>query len=251
MNIALFAADEVGREVVEFFREQQVKPTVLFLDARDPKKLNATIRTITNAPTVLDSNALAEETTLAMLRAARLDLIILAWWPYILKTPLIQIPRIGCLNFHPSLLPYNRGKHPNFWSLVEETPYGVSLHFIDAGIDSGDIVFQRPIAKGWEDTGKTLHDRARREIVNLFKENFPAILRGEIPRRRQDAAQGSYHRGSELEPTSVIDLDKTYSLRYLLNLLRARTFPPHPAVRFEDGGEKFEVRVEIRKVIHE
>ena len=59
------------------------------------------------------------------------DMFILAWWPKLLKSNLINIPHLGCLNFHPSLLPHNQGKHPNFWSIVEETPFGVTLHFID------------------------------------------------------------------------------------------------------------------------
>lgn len=247
MNIALFAADVAGREIVQFFRDQHVKPTVLVLDARDPRELNATMRAITDAQTILSSDELDHVETLGILRAAELDLAILAWWPYILKVPLIQIPRLGCLNFHPSLVPHNRGKHPNFWSLIEDSPYGVSLHFIDCGIDSGDIAFQRPISKTWTDTGKTLYETARREIIQLFKDVFPAILRGEIPRRPQDLAQGSFHRASELEPASKIDLDKAYPARYLLNLLRARTFPPHPAAWFEDGGEKYEVRIEIKQ----
>lgn len=104
----------------------------------------------------------------------QLDLIILAWWPYILKEALIKIPKIGCLNFHPSYLPYNRGKHPNFWSLVEDVPFGVSLHFVDTGIDSGSIAFQKIVPKSWEDTGKTLHEKGKREIVKLFQEKVRA-----------------------------------------------------------------------------
>ena len=47
------------------------------------------------------------------------DLGILAWWPMLIRRPLIGLPRHGFINFHPSLLPYNRGKHYNFWALVE------------------------------------------------------------------------------------------------------------------------------------
>ena len=56
---------------------------------------------------------------------------ILAWWPYILKGRVIKIPKKGWLNFHPAYLPFNRGKHPNFWCLVDETKCGVTLYFID------------------------------------------------------------------------------------------------------------------------
>ena len=247
MNIAIFAADRVGRDVVQFFKEESFVPCITVLDDNDPKKFNGEIRKAVTSPLVFGSGELDRPEILEQFRNARLDLIILAWWPYLLRQPLMGIPRLGCLNFHPSLLPHDRGKHPNFWSLVEASPFGVSLHFIDDGIDSGDVAFQRPIAKSWEDTGGTLYETAQREIVDLFRENFPAILRGEIPRKRQDLSHGTMHLGRQLEAASRLDLNKSYVARDLLNLLRARTFPPHPAAYFEEDGHEYEVRVEIRK----
>lgn len=248
MNIGLFAADYVGCEIARFFREKNEPLSCLILDARDPKGVNASIRANATTPQVFFSDQLTDPLILQQISQLELDLFILAWWPYIIKEPLISIPRLGCLNLHPSLLPYNRGKDPNFWSLVEETPFGVSIHFVDAGIDSGDIVFQAPIATSWEDTGKSLYDKSLHAIVKLFIENFDQIKRGHLPRRAQQLEQGSFHRRAELEPASQIELDKTYRARDLLNLLRARTFYPHPAAWFVDQGEKFEVRVEIKKV---
>jgi methionyl-tRNA formyltransferase len=72
--------------------------------------------------------------------AAPLDLGVLAWWPKIISKEIIKRPNLGFVNTHPSMLPYNRGKHYNFWALVEQTTFGVSIHLVDEGIDSGDIV---------------------------------------------------------------------------------------------------------------
>ncbi len=123
----------------------------------------------------------SEEVTTAAgreeLKALAPDLFILAWWPYLLRSDLFGIAGEGCINFHPSLLPYDRGKHTTFWTLVEKSPFGVSLHFIDAGVDTGPIAFQRPLTKTWEDTGKTLYDRAQAAIVDLFAEHFETIVR--------------------------------------------------------------------------
>jgi methionyl-tRNA formyltransferase len=60
------------------------------------------------------------------------DLGVLAWWPYLLKPRVLAMPRLGFINTHPSLLPHNRGKHYNFWALVEQAPFGVTLHRVDA-----------------------------------------------------------------------------------------------------------------------
>jgi methionyl-tRNA formyltransferase len=144
-------------------------------------------------------------------------------------------------------LPYNRGKHYNFWAIVEEAPFGVTLHHVDEGVDRGDIAFQARIETGWEDTGETLYRKAQVAIVRLFRDAFDDIVAGRIPRTPQDLGAGSFHLARELEPASRIDLDAPCTARQLLNVLRARTFPPHPAAWFEAGGEKYEVRVQINR----
>ena len=90
-----------------------------------------------------------------------LELGILAWWPQIIKEPLLSLPQNGFINFHPSFLPYNRGKLYNFWALVEQCPFGVSLHKVDSGVDTGEIVSQRQISYNWEDNGETLTIRRK------------------------------------------------------------------------------------------
>lgn len=171
----------------------------------------------------------------------------LAWWPWIIDTKLISLPKHGFINTHPSLLPFNRGKHYNFWALVEESPFGVSLHIVEDGVDCGDVIAQLPIPYGWEDNGATLYEAAARAMVDLFKETYPYIRLGEITRTPQDLTKGSFHLSNELEGASRIDLDAHYLARDLLNLLRARTFPGHPACWFQDDGQTFEVRVDIRR----
>ncbi len=254
MNIALFAADTVGNAVAEFFGENQEPLACLVLDSRDGKRINSEIIThsgITDPRKIFYSDLLYEEQTITALKSMGLDLILLAWWPYIIRKSLIQIPRMGCLNFHPSYLPYNRGKHYNFWTIVEDVPFGVTLHWVNEGIDSGDIAFQSVIEKSWEDTGETLYHKAQKEIVRLFKEKFFEIKRGNIPRIPQNLSNGSFHKSDELEKASRIELDKSYKARDLLNILRARTFRPHPGAWFIDDGIKYEVRVEITKVNNE
>jgi methionyl-tRNA formyltransferase len=180
------------------------------------------------------------------LLSRRLDVIILAWWPYLLKGAILDAAPV-ILNTHPSLLPYCRGKDPNFWAIVEGAPYGVTLHHVNAAIDAGDIAFQKEIPVSWSDTGETLYQKALTGMVALFEEALPAIVHGTIPRIPQNDV-GSLHYRSQLEPASVIDLDVPTTARDMLNRLRARTFPPHPACRFSDGDDVYEVRVAITKL---
>jgi methionyl-tRNA formyltransferase len=176
------------------------------------------------------------------------NVVILAWWPHILKPQFLHLGQLVTLNLHPSLLPHGRGKDPNFWAIVEGSRFGVTIHHVDAGIDSGDIAFQREITYGWEDTGKTLYEKATRGIVELFCECYPRIVALDIPRRGQDPSKGSFHKRVELDDRSLMALDCKNTIREILNLLRARTFEPHPACRFVEGEATYEVRVTIKKL---
>ncbi len=251
MNIALFAADEVGYETAKFLGEENESLSCLVLDVKDRKQLNQGIITVSglvDQELIFYSDTLSKPETLERLSAFSLDLIILSWWPYIIKEDLINIPRMGCLNFHPSLLPDNRGKDPNFWALKDDTPFGVTIHCVTTGIDDGDIVFQKPIEKTWEDTGQSLYEKSVAEMVALFRSVFPQIKRGNLPRHPQEQDEGSFHLRKHLHPASEIDLDATYTGRTLLNLIRARTFPPYPAAWFVENGKKYEVRIHITEV---
>jgi methionyl-tRNA formyltransferase len=176
------------------------------------------------------------------------DLGLLIWWPYILRQPLISLPSRGFINTHPSLLPYNRGKHFSFWAIVEQCPFGVTLHRVDAGIDTGDIVAQSTIDFGWEDTGETLLLKAQNAMIALFKEQYPFLRTGEIKSFSQVIGTGSFHQGSEIDRVTRIFLDKPYVARDLLNLLRAKTFEGLPGCRFEENGVTYDVTIKIKEV---
>lgn len=176
-----------------------------------------------------------------------IDLGVLAWWPKIIKAPLLRVATHGFLNTHPSLLPHNRGKHYNFWAIVEEAPFGVTLHFVDSGVDTGDILAQSKISYDWTDDGESLHRKAQIEIIQLFCDTYQRLRVGCYKAVQQIPDQGSFHRASELEQASKIDLDAKYLARDLLNLLRARTFKGHPGCWFEETGNRYEISLKIKK----
>lgn len=250
MRIALFAADVVGAEIARFLAAAGTPLACLVLSARDIGGQNAAIREslAANAEETLTAQELWDEGGVARLRDRRPDLTILAWWPSVLPDEVLRIPRIGTLNLHPSYLPYSRGKHYYFWSIVERAPFGVTIHWAERRVDRGPIAFQRRIATSWSDTGASLYRRARAAMIELFRDSWPAISRGEIPRIPQDDAVATFHRAADLEAASRIDLDATYTARDLLDLLRARTFPPNGGVIFEDGGRRYRVMVDIAPV---
>ena len=164
-----------------------------------------------------------------------------------MKGKILTIPQEGWLNFHPGFLPFNRGKHPNFWCLVDETKCGVTLQFIDEGIDSGDIVTRKEIPVTWEDTGKTIYEKSREAIIELFKENFNMIK--DNPKKiRQNLNEGTYHHAKEIDEICNIKLDEQYTARKIFNIMRGRMFPPFPTAFFSDNGKKYSVQIIIKEI---
>lgn len=182
-----------------------------------------------------------------ILEPKKYDLGMLVWWPDIIPPWLIKIPKRGFINTHPSLLPHNRGKHPNFWAIVEERPFGVSLHEVEEGVDCGRIIAQKKIPFDWTDTGETLYRGAEHEMISLFKKTYPKLRRQNPKGHKNNLSAGSYHRSPEIEAASCIDLDSPTTARELLNRLRARTFYGHPACSFSDKGSTYEVITQIRR----
>lgn len=246
MRIALFATGPVGRKVAAELREAGAPPEVLVVDASDESAGEIADLCALAPGRVLTSEAVADADTLELLTGLELELGLLAWWPYLLRHPLLGLPRLGFLNLHPSYLPHDRGKHYNFWTIVDDSPFGVSLHWVTEGIDDGEIAFQGAIEKTWEDTGESLYLKAQEAVVELFRKSLSRILASDIPRIPQPPG-GSFHLARELDGASRIELDEPTSARRLLNVLRARTFPPHPGAWFEEDGARYEVRVEIRR----
>lgn len=84
---------------------------------------------------------------------------------------------VPVLNLHISYLPFNRGKHPNFWSFYDQTPAGVTIHIMDGGIDTGPILYQRKVEFDADEiTFEQTYCRLRQEIENLFEERISDIL---------------------------------------------------------------------------
>jgi methionyl-tRNA formyltransferase len=244
--IALFADQDVGFSAVQYVLENH------------PSHIRCVVTTGENEIAelarshgceVISGDAINKQNATAYF--GETEFIFLAWWPRIIPAYIINAPKTGAINFHPSLLPCNRGKNYNFWTIVENTPFGVTLHFVDEGIDSGDILFQSRIEKHWEDTGETLYLKAKGEMISLFKARYLDIIEGKYARTPQNPEHGQIHYFKELDPASRIYLDRTYKAADLLNLLRARTFTGKPSCYFYDGGKKYEVRISIKEATDE
>lgn len=97
------------------------------------------------------------------------------------------------INLHISMLPWNRGTDSNFWSWFDHTPKGVSIHHIDTGIDTGDLLAQSGVAFGANETLATTHATLMAEADRLFARSWPLIRIDRLVATPQ-VPGGSHHR---------------------------------------------------------
>lgn len=155
----IMAADRQGFEIVRFLSEKKENIQILVLDEKNRKNMNTAIvnEVDQNNCTIIYYKELKKEETLEKIRRQNIDFGILAWWPYIISKEIIGLTKRGFVNTHPAFLPYNRGKAPYTWSIIEHTPFGASIHWINEKIDSGIIIDQEEIQVTWEDNSDTLY----------------------------------------------------------------------------------------------
>lgn len=175
------------------------------------------------------------------------DLVLSIFWGSLLKLELINIPNAGCINLHLSYLPYNRGRNPNVWPIIDKTKAGVTIHYIDSHADSGDIITRSEVIIDSTDTGKILYQKLVAEGIELFKKTWPDIRNGNITRKKQKVKYPA-HTVKDLSKIDQISLNKSYVAEDLINILRARTFKPFPSAYFIDkNGKKVCVRIQLEK----
>ena len=171
------------------------------------------------------------------LRALAPDFIFSFTFRQLLPGQLLEIPRLGALNLHPSSLPKYRGRSPINWVLVRgETETGVTLHYMVEKPDRGDVVAQRSFPIVELDTALTLHQRATDEARLLFREAYPLLRERRAPRIRQDPAQASYFGGRKPEDGEI---DWAWPARRIYDLVRAVTHPYPGAFTAHDGRRLF------------
>lgn len=122
------------------------------------------------------------------------DLLVIATFPQILRGHILSIPRLGCINTHPSLLPRYRGPLPVYWVLKNGEPKtGVTIHFVDEGIDTGDIICQKEILIEPGENPGSLSLRLGLLARILLKETVLLFRDGhDIPRLKQDEDSATY-----------------------------------------------------------
>lgn len=173
---------------------------------------------------VWEVGKLRDKNTAALLKRLQPDLICVACFPYIFPSFLLNLPRYGCLNLHPSRLPAYRGPTPLFWICRQgEDQTGVTLHFLDEGVDSGDIVSQITFACPDGISELELTRRCASAGATLLVGAVQQLEKGPLPRRPQAEQESSYY---PAPGEADLHIPTTWPARRAFNFLRgANTWP--------------------------
>jgi len=172
---------------------------------------------------IFEVGRLAHEETITVLRGLQPDVIVVACFPRLLPPALLNLPRHGALNVHPSLLPAYRGPQPLFWVFHDGLEHaGVTVHQMDSGADTGDIVAQRPLALPDGISYTDAEQLCAEEGARLVVEAAHAIDAGTLARRPQPATGLSYAPTPRAEDFVVAP---DWSRRRAFNFMRSMGCP--------------------------
>ncbi|MEM8862243.1 MAG: methionyl-tRNA formyltransferase [Chloroflexota bacterium] len=142
---------------------------------------------------VYQPKSLRKEAAAQPLRDWAPDLIVVTAFGQILRPHVLELPRLGCINVHASLLPRWRGAAPIQAAILHgDVRTGVTLMQMDVGLDTGDMLFVDGFELDPAETASTLHDKLAQLGYDMLQAHLPAILGGEIEPQQQDDALATY-----------------------------------------------------------
>ena len=181
-----------------------------------------------------------EQASLRLLRGYEPDILVSMSFDQIFKHHILALAPQGAINCHAGALPFYRGRNVLNWALINDAPeFGVTVHYMDEGIDTGDIILQQTNPISDDDTYGTVLDRAVEVCAETLHSALQLLANGKAQLVKQASIHPvGFYTGRRIEGDEWIDW--TWPSRRLYNFVRAIT-TPGPCARTALAGE--EVRV--------
>ena len=247
-QVVLLANHKPGIEVCRYLlSNQDTEVLAVFTTGEDPNYDSQIINLIADknirhykGKEIWDSQSIFE-----VLEPLKVDFLISVYWPWLIKSFALNLFK-DSINFHPALLPKNRGWYPHVYNIKDVTESGVSLHRIAQEADSGDIWASKVVPQKKTDIASDLYLRLQSEIVELFKKTWPKIIEGAIIPTVQNESEASYNSKNDIAKFDEINLDSVMEVRSLINLLRARTFDGKGFAYYIENEMKISISISLR-----
>jgi methionyl-tRNA formyltransferase len=186
---------------------------------------------------VFQPKTLKDEAVQQELKALAPELMVVAAYGKILPQAILDIPAVGCINVHSSLLPKYRGAAPINWAILNgESETGVTIMHVVAALDAGDIILQAATPIDLDESVEQLHDRLAVMGAELLGQAVAELAAGTAPRIPQDESQHTY---APMLSRELSPIDWTRSALEIHNQIRGLV--PWPATTMELKGTRFKV----------
>ena len=171
------------------------------------------------------------------------DLTLSVFYNQVLNSRLLGLPRLASINVHPSLLPAYRGSGDLIWALMDgQETVGITIHFMERAVDSGDMILQRELKVGPDETGHSVYGRIAELIRSSFREEFLAYLDSEeFPRYPLGVLSEPY---TEFTPRRN-DIDWNQTSSRVKDVVRTQTDPLDGAYTIYEGEPLWIWRVTV------
>jgi methionyl-tRNA formyltransferase len=179
------------------------------------------------------------------IRELRPDVVFVVGFSQIIPQALLDVPPLGVIGFHSAVLPGRRGCSPLIWAMVDGlTETGVTMFYMDAGIDTGDVIDTRSFPLESDDYAPDVLRKADDATIDLLRTHLDGVLAGSAPRTSQEGAPSTYTR--KRTPADG-EIDWSRPAHEIVNLIRALA-PPYP-VAHTFGGDGVPILIERAKAV--
>lgn len=175
--------------------------------------------------------------------AGTIDLLLVVYFEYRVRADLIKAAKFGGITVHPSVLPHNGGFHTSFWGIVNQTPLGATLLWLDEGLDTGGVIAQKSFADDGLMTATEVRARQRQMCAELFEENINSLIAGRIPWTTGQPC--SYHFKTDIVKATTFNEDEQLTLSQLLRLGRATFHGENGLVVEAKNGDRFRLSISV------
>ncbi len=241
MKIAFCTCVQIGKSCIEAIIEAGGRFDLL-LSLKDHKSKNKSGRIYLDGiaaesqTPLYKLNHINDQDVVAVLKEYEIDWLFIIGWSQIASLQLINVPKMGVIGAHPTLLPEGRGRAAVPWAIIkglEKT--GVTFFKMDEGVDTGPILGQIEILIRNNETATTLYDRVNKAHVELIKQIWPKLIDGSLVGIAQDESLATYWEG---RTPSEGELKNTMSVKEVEILVRATTRPYPGAFKVIDEKTK-------------
>lgn len=227
LRVALVAEEAAGlRTLLALSRRNEVETCCVLTSAKNRIEAKASALGVPTYP----ARSAKDPGFAEVLVAARIDLLLNAHSLYLISPAVLDAPRLGCFNLHPSPLPAYGGLNAVSWAIWNQEPeHGVTIHWMVPEVDAGDIAYQSVFPISPAETALTLSAKCVRSGLVLVERLIDDALQGDerVPRIKQPESGRSYYKGASRPEEVRIDWNRRAC--DIERIVRACSYYPGPS----------------------